>query len=672
MSISLRGITVVGRTISSVAAAPVEADQYFPNVTLLMTVPGAASSKNNTFLDSSTNNFTISRSGNTTQGTFTPYSLANWSTYYSSGNSQNLPVDTGLQLGTSNFTIEFWINADNFATSPVPIGNALNATNANWQLSISTAGIFSFTGWFASYLASSVAIKAGQWNHIAVVRDGATALALFVNGTRTALNTTDNPNFSSTNALWLGRTPANGNVLSGYMSNVRVVKGTAVYATSSTTITVPTSPLTAVTNTTLLMNQNRKFQDNSTSALAITTTGIPRVSNFSPFAPSAAWSAATYGGSGYFDGTGDNLQTPATGQFAPTGDFTIGAWIYANTSGSGKAVIANYTTASLTTDWAIEVNSSNGVQLVNEGALKITSATQVAKPGQWHYVAVTRSGSTITLWLNGASMGTTTYSGTFGSATKLIRIGAEGSPASALFNGYISSVRLVDGTAVTIVPSAPSTAVSGTSLLLNFTNAAIIDASCRSVFETVADAQSSTTQVKYGNSLGLDGTGDWLKGLIDPIYNFGPGDFTVEYWVYMSALNTYSVPISYGGVTTPSGGDIAGWSPWTGYGGTPGQLGFNTNTTSLGPFNTLSTGAWYHIAFTRSGTSVRCFVNGTQQGSTTTNSIDMNNSAVPLNIGAGHSNGTPLNGYLNNVRVTRGIARYTANFTAPVAAFPVQ
>ena len=86
-------------------------DPNFENVTLLLTGDGTNGAQNNTFLDSSTNNFTITRNGNTTQGTFSPFSQTGWSNYFD-GSGDYLTTATsasGFSFGTGDFTIEFWM-----------------------------------------------------------------------------------------------------------------------------------------------------------------------------------------------------------------------------------------------------------------------------------------------------------------------------------------------------------------------------------------------------------------------------------------------------------------------------------------------------------------------------------------------------------------------------------
>ncbi len=101
-----------GFTRSAIAAA---VDAYFNRVTLLLPGNGTNGAQNNTFLDSSTNNFTITRNGNTTQGTFSPFSQTGWSNYFSGGYF-TVPASSAFSF-PGDFTVECWINAPSLSTS---------------------------------------------------------------------------------------------------------------------------------------------------------------------------------------------------------------------------------------------------------------------------------------------------------------------------------------------------------------------------------------------------------------------------------------------------------------------------------------------------------------------------------------------------------------------------
>ena len=129
----------------------------------------------------------------------------------------------------------------------------------------------------------------------------------------------------------------------------------------------------------------------------------------------------------------------------------------------------------------------------------------------------------------------------------------------------------------------------------------------------------STTQSKFGgSSISLDGNGDYLQAPSSNLYNFGTGDFTVEFWVYLNSLsqgaaNSYGVAVA---TLFPS----AGWQVQvTDSGnGTPSTIAWDTfSVTVAASSNALSATTWTHVAVTRASGSLRIFINGVQSGSTT-------------------------------------------------------
>jgi hypothetical protein len=283
----------------------------------------------------------------------------------------------------------------------------------------------------------------------------------------------------------------------------------------------------------------------------------------------------------------------------------------------------------------------------------------------WHHVAFTRSGTTLNTYINGARANTYTNSSNITSANAL-GIGAE-SGGTNVTNSYISNLRLVKGTALYTgatytVPTAPLTAITNTSLLLNFTNSGIYDATAKNVLETVGNAQVSTAQSKWSpTSMYFDGTGDYLLIPDNPSQRIGTGNFTVECWVYRNASGTYGL-IGKGTGTT-------GWLLSL---NSSNQVVFTYGSSTITSTGTISATTWTHIAVVRSGTGAnltKIYISGTNDG-TGTVSTDFNQTNA-MYVAADRTGGSNANAYVQDTRVTL-YARYSANFTPPTAAFPVQ
>ncbi len=645
-------------------------DQFWPNTTLLLQGNGTNGAQNNTFLDSSTNNFTITRNGNTTQGSFTPYEANGyWSNYFDGATSTRLtfPSNTAFAFGTGAYTVEAWVYLTaHAATQTTVVDCGTNTGSFNFSI-LSTGALSLGVFGVGSVISSSGgAVSLNAWNHVAVVRQstGSNATSLYVNGVSVATGT-DSGNYTVTTTPAIGGLNSSGFTATGYISNVRIVKGTAVYTSA---FTPSTSPLTAITNTSLLTCQSNRFIDNSTNAFAITVNGNTAVQAFQPFPGATTWSGSVLGGSGYFDGSGDWLSAPNNAAFAwGTGSLTVECWFYLTATAQYQVFLSTRTNAGVVGSFlGIETGTSQPVWYNNNASVALSSVS--AALNTWNHVAFVRNGTTSTIYLNGVSVASGTDNNNYAAGNG--NVGYDTQDNNWAFNGYISNLRAVKGSAVYTStftpPSAPLTAISNTSLLLNFTNAGIFDSAMMNNLETVGNAQVSTSVVKYGTgSMAFDGSGDYLTLHNVLTSNLGSGPFTVELWVYFnSASGTQFILSNYQSVTV-------GW----GLGIASGNFAFwaTGDTPDISTSVAAATGVWYHLAVSGQSGAIRLFLNGTQIGSTFTGTPALNSTAT-LRIGDGQGAASPLpfNGYIDDLRITKGAARYIGNFTPPVARMPGQ
>ena len=175
------------------------------------------------------------------------------------------------------------------------------------------------------------------------------------------------------------------------------------------------------------------------------------------------------------------------------------------------------------------------------------------------------------------------------------------------------------------------------------------------------NTQISTAQSKWGGSSGLfDGTTDWLYSPVGT-GDFATGDFTVEGWFNWSALTNGGLFHAYPG--TPAG-TLAGLA--VGYDGTAFQI--YSGATNYGRTYTPTVSTWYHVALVRASGLLTLYVSGVAQGATISDGTNYGGNGV--NIGLYYSSAVTFNGYMNDFRVTIGVARYTSNFTPPTGPFP--
>jgi len=678
-------------------------DVQFPYTTLLLNGDGTNNAQNNTFLDSSTNNFTMTRNGNATQGAFTPYG-ANWGNYFDgTGDYLTTPASSitsiigTSQLTTSSvFTIECWINQtsrQSHPDAPALVGDMLpTAATNNWSFGPDADGLLSFC-WNSInyYVKGNTIIPLNTWTHIALVINAGN-IKLFVNGVLQTLSgafQTITASVATNGYITIGQWNSGGSLYGhvGHVSNLRIVKS-ALY---STNFVPSTSPLTTVANTGLLTCQSNRFIDNSTNNFTVTKNGDTTVQRFSPFSPTFAYNANTYGGAAYFDGSGDYLSVSYNSALAlgSGSTWTIEYWLYFN------AAFGTYTPISHQQDstvrWDVEHAAASTVLLFDNSTITTFTHPSTLVPYAWYHIAFVRDGTTVRMYVNGVASSTTSTNNLSNVTSGSLGIGRNEFGGAYFFymNGYISDVRLVKGAAVytgNFTPPTAPVAISGsasatsytntanvnttfassvTSLLCNFTNAGIYDSAMMNIFETVADSKVSTTQSKFGGSaLFFDGTGDYLYSPSRPNLTFATGDFTIEMWVNPTSL---SATLTF----------LLGMRPATTNGFYPVIYADNTGTywyvNSVNRISggVLSTGAWTHLAVCRSGGSTKMFFNGTQTGGTFTDSS--NYLMGRLYIGASDFNsGTAeyLTGYLDDYRITKGYARYTSTFTPPTRTLP--
>ena len=630
-------------------------DDEFNRVSFLSHFDGANNGVNNAFDDSSASDHTITAAGNVTQGSFGPFARPDgeWGVAFDGdGDKLTLAASSDFAAGTGDFTFETFLFKTETTSSNQYDGIFYSATTQRIKFQESDSIIRIQTS------ARDVAIVnndqgtfIGVWRHLAVCRSSNT-LRTYVDGTlATTITLNGDETFgTSSPSVTIGQ---NGDYFGGLMSNFRYVVGSALYTGSS--LTVPTAPLTAVTNTKLLTCQSNRFVDNSASAHTITPTGDTAVSAFGPFLTDAVYDPAVNGASAYFGSGTDYLSTNTVLTLAST-PVTIECWVYPSTS----SVVGLFDGGTGETNILRNLNANSISKQGQEG----TGAAFALKVNAWSHLAIVVQSGNILIYTNGVYTSTGTYTGTFSNGSTFtvgtINTGGDGS-----FNGYISDFAVYNTVVYTgnfTPPTAPLTAITNTTLLLNMADGQAIDSAAQSNLTLAGNAKLSTGQAKFGDtSLLLDGTGDYFEVPNPTSLAFRTGDFTLECWVYMAVDNTNKAIVETRASDLSANGFAFAIDADGGR-----KLMVYSNAKLFTTSNAISLNTWTHIAISRSGTTLKCFINGTQ-GASVTNSQDYTNALV--RVGRGIYASSDFNGYIDDLRFSN-MARYTANFTAPTAAFP--
>ena len=648
--------------------APGPSDPDFSNVVFMFDGDGTDGGANNTFTDASPNGHTITENGDVTQGSFSPYG-DNWSNYFDgSGDYLTISQSSSLDLGSGDFTVEAWIYAES-ATQDSQFRRILaTSTNASSavQLYINTSGQVVYTADDdVSRLTGTTNVLNG-WHHVALVRQGSSGsnIELYVDGSlEGSFTDTSSKNSSS---FHIGKYPGASGHFKGYISNIRMVKGTAVYTSS---FTPSTSPLTNITNTSLLTCQSNRFADNSSNGFTISVNGDTKVTPFSPFAPTAAYSPATRGGSGLFatgDGTTNNLT--ATVNAIGTNNFTIEMWLY-NTEQNNQPILdlGGYT------DGISIRYDQTGTDRIS-GYIKGGDLTYVndPTPNQWIHFALTRSGSTVKAFYNGIqTLSTTNSSDLTRTNLKIGGINSGGVGGNDSYTGYMSDVRIVIGDALYTTdftpPTAPLTAVTNTELLLDFQDSAIYDYSGQNNVDTVGNAQINTSIKKFGTgSVKFDGTGDYLEIPSSDAFDLGTDDWTIEGWIYPetdsddrgAVFELYNDDNNVLRIMIQANDEIE----------------FRVESGGTRVVDIRSTNwnydEWMHVAAVNNSGTITLYLNGTSEGTDSSFTMpDFSSARVLLGMDL-LATDRWYTGYIDDFRVTKGVARYTSNFTAPTEALP--
>ncbi len=405
-------------------------------------------------------------------------------------------------------------------------------------------------------------------------------------------------------------------------------------------------------------------------------------------------------GSVHFDGTGDYLSLSSNTDFAMgTGDFTAECFINTTSFSNAEGAYSERVFDSNTGQLGIYVTSDGSGTI---GALVAgTDHRGTSSPtlSGWTHVALTRSGSTVRIFLNGVLDSSFTNSGSVASSGDFL-IGARASGQGG-FLGYISNFRICKGHAVytgnftvptrelevhlgakgVVFPAADNRTVL---LACQSSTDATAEATGRHTITvngdpTAADANpglfrrtniSSTTTENTG-AVYFDGSGDYLSLATSTDFSFSH-DFTVETWAYPTDISSkYNAIFSL---------NVSGeWnSQGKGFVLSIGNLhygtGYNTDyTTGIIPINT-----WTHLAVTRLSGAIKIFVNGVLD-----QTINDGNSDDTFANGTGNTpaiglfdqqGGTPrfyFTGYISNFRVCKGHAVYTSQFIPPTRELEV-
>ena len=433
---------------------------------------------------------------------------------------------------------------------------------------------------------------------------------------------------------------------------------------------------------------NNVIDDGSASNHTMTAQGVALIGqgSFSPFSrPDGEWGVAFPR-----DGGNDNnisVASSADSTFG-TGDFTVELFAFFTVApgSNGYANVVDFRIGSYTNHIDLYFgNNSKRLKFFAGGSDVFTSSTDLPI-GEWVHLALVRASGTTVLYQNGDSVGSASDSNNYAQGRFIF-----GSRYTDQYGmtGAISNARVVKGTAVYTSSFTPTT-----SPLTAITNTVFLSAQSNRFVDNSASAHTMLTL----NSPSVSAFGPFLTDAVyDPAVNgasafFTTGTntslttpdssdfdlgatFTIEAWVYANTAPEYSNICGrwYDGSSGKAASHyVFQLSPIS---GVP-QLAFgNPGTINDAYGSAFPTGEWVHVAVTQDGSTKRLFQNGIM-GTTYSNPTTVGSSgSKPFSVGGydasnaqdGSGYASVWDGFMCDLRVLKGTALYTSNFTSPTA-----
>lgn len=653
-------------------------DPYWDKTVLNLKMDGANGST--VFTDTSLSGKTSSVNGNAQIST-TQSKFGGASAYFDgSGDYISFASSSDFSLFGGDFTVECWFYPQNTASNQALFEFYSSDTN-RWNISlVSNIDWYTIVSGTGSQKIAGTAPTTNAWHHVALVKSG-TTFSLYLDGALVGTSTTTSyPTGNMELYIGSGR---GGSNYQGYIDDLRITKGAARYVADfiPPVREHPTEWGDQYWNETVLnCNFNTAITDSSISANVLTANGNAVISI----------TQKKYGaGSAYFDGSGDFLSLPASSDFAfGAANFTVEGWVYtATTSGLGAIIgLANGSAANSNYAFQLLRNGSQWQFNVFSGSTAYGSAVGALSINTWYHIAMVRSGNSLYAFVDGALIQTTSITGVTLNAPSgaVAHIGQV--QGYHPWNGYIDSLRVTKGVArytaaFTPPPLAFPEAIADPYAPYTVLHLPFDGANASTVFtdqswspKTVTangNAQISTSQSKFGGASAVfDGSGDYLSIPNSSAFDFGSGDFTISLFVRFATFGPWT------GILGKRAGE-QNYAPFLIESNGSSQLRFLVSTSGSSwifiPSSTLTTGIWYHIAAVRRGSTLYYFIDGVSQGTASISGALMTNTNA-ITIGRDSEaviGQSQVNGWLDECLITKGIARYTANFTPPRIAHPI-
>jgi hypothetical protein len=411
------------------------------------------------------------------------------------------------------------------------------------------------------------------------------------------------------------------------------VKGTGTRADTSASSLVLAVPMDGANNGTTFTDESAAIRG-SGSAKAFTRNGDSKTSTDQ---------SKFYGSSGYFDGAGDYLTTPYTSDFNFPGDFTVETWVRpVSRANYSPCIIGNY--SSFTTNGSLGIFAGHGsanntkFQVAFNGTFPAIESSVPVSYNTWQHIAVVRSGSTITLYIDGVNNGSFSSSAAVVGTASNIWVGTAGDNLpTGYFNGYIQDLRVYKGAAKYTSNFVPVVS-SNNSFHLDFA-----DNSAATAAALGKDTSGNGNNFTPNN---LSVTGQSAVGYPQGL-TAGSGSVTDPFLAFDNSTTTFAIAGSSSTITFTPPQALSFSSKlefYTSNGGGPGS-GDQRYSCNGGSEVAGSGGEWTTVV-TGAGTLTSLSIRNLAGGVSRLNAIRVDNNIVVYDSGAGNDSliDVPVNG----------------------------
>ena len=536
----------------------------------------------------------------------------------------------------SDFTAEAWVYPTSHANDYAGIfGFSYDSEGVGWNVLVRSSSGRIHINVDMTHTDVTNSLQLNKWTHLALVRSSGTS-KIYIDGIAdpTTITDADTTGTPSGKQCYIGSYPGyeTAREFTGYIQDVRIYKGVAKYT------------------------ENFVVGSTAPDVLPDTPSGVSGKSNLTKITEGAV----------AFDGNGDYLSVPGNTDFQMgTGDFTIECYFNVNgavPTSCWRAIISlgGHTTDNGITIYAPRASSPVDTVVVILNRVNPTMGSTINVKHGWHHVALVRNSGTTKLYVDGIEQSSISDTNNYDYSGD-ISIGRDPDCSTpTYYEGFISNVRIVKGTALYTSnftpPTEPLTNVTNTKLLCCQSTTSAVEAAVKPSNTPILEPFSGA-----GGAQGGGTTSDYLQVSSSGHSDFSlNGDFTVEWWHYRAAAN-----VNNGFMWTIHDSNTAtGLELYWGTGGSALKL-----YTNGGPNSVTATAAtgWHHYAIVRSGNTIKVYYDGTEGGSFT----NTNTFSGDVRIGAEYYNGNitgGMNGPMSQFRLVKGTAVYTSNFTAPTTA----